>query len=142
MSALKVKAKQFADDQQWWFFEDIRYSWKNMHKIIQNLWVQLELHRYVENWRILCCKIMFIQIGSWDNNIYLFNIVYGSKSKPFSVHDNSIIDLVYMPKRKTVISASWDCSIKTMRYVGNVLDNEDSFFDHENQITSLAVNSE
>ena len=47
-----------------------------------------------------------------------------------------------MPKRKTVISASWDCSIKTMRYVGNVLDNEDSFFDHENQITSLAVNNE
>jgi len=72
----------------------------------------------------------------------LFNIVYGSKSKPFPAHDNSIIDLVYMPKRKTIASASWDCSVKTFRYVGSVLDNEDTFFDHENQITSLAVNNE
>ena len=47
-----------------------------------------------------------------------------------------------MPKRKTIASASWDCSVKTFRYVGSVLDNEDTFFDHENQITSLAVNNE
>lgn len=45
-----------------------------------------------------------------------------------------------MPKRKTIVSASWDCSIKMFRYVGNVLDNEEHFYDHENQITSLAVN--
>jgi len=49
--------------------------------------------------------------------------------------------LVYMPKRKIIASASWDCSVKTFRYVGSVLDNEDTFFDHENQITSLAVNN-
>jgi len=47
-----------------------------------------------------------------------------------------------MPKRKIIASASWDCSVKTFRYVGSVLDNEDTFFDHENQITSLAVNNE
>ena len=62
-------------------------------------------------------------IGGWDNKIYLFNIVYGSKSKPFVAHDNSIIDMAYMTKRKTLITASWDCSIKKFRYVGNVLDN-------------------
>ncbi len=72
----------------------------------------------------------------------MFNIVYGSKSKPFPAHDNSIIDLVYIPKHKIIVTASWDCSIKTFRYVGNVIDNEDHFYDHENQITALAVNNE
>ncbi len=68
--------------------------------------------------------------------------MYGSKSKPFPAHDNSIIDLVYMPNRKTIVTASWDCSIKTFRYVGSVVDNSEHFYDHENQITSLAVNKE
>jgi hypothetical protein len=68
--------------------------------------------------------------------------VYGSKSKPFPAHDNSIIDIVYMQKRKTLVSASWDCSIKMFRYVGSVLDNEEHFYDHENQIASLAVNKD
>lgn len=62
-------------------------------------------------------------IGSWDNNIYLFNTVYGSKSKPFPAHDNSVIDIIFLPRRKTLVSASWDCSIKMFRYVGSVLDN-------------------
>lgn len=56
--------------------------------------------------------------------------MYGSRSKPFPAHDNSIIDLVYMPKRKTLVSASWDCSIKTHRHVGSVLDNEEQLYDH------------
>ncbi len=77
----------------------------------------------------------------YDNG-NLFNIVYGSKSKPFPAHDNSIIDLVYMPKRKTIASASWDCSIKTFRYVGSVIDNEDHFYDHQNQIASITANNE
>lgn len=63
-------------------------------------------------------------MGSWDNNIYLFNTVYGSKSKPYPIHDNSINDLVFLKRRKKLMSASWDCTIKIMRYVGNVLDNE------------------
>ena len=40
------------------------------------------------------------------------------------------------------MSASWDCTIKTMRYVGNVLDNEEHFYEHENQIVSLAVSND
>lgn len=63
-----------------------------------------------------------MQIGSWDNNIYLFNIVYGSRSKPFPAHDNSINDLIYLQSKKKLISASWDCSIKMFRYVGNIID--------------------
>lgn len=47
-----------------------------------------------------------------------------------------------MPKRKTIISASWDCSVKMFRYVGSVLDNEEHFYDHENQIACLAVNKD
>ena len=54
-------------------------------------------------------------IGSWDNNIYLFNIVYGSRSKPFPAHDNSISDLLYFSKHKKIVTSSWDCSIKTFR---------------------------
>jgi WD40 repeat protein len=140
MPAPKIEAKQPADDQPRRFPQDLWHKRKNLHKILQDLRIQPQLHRNAEIRRILRSKSTLIQIGSWDNNIYLFNIVYGSKSKPFTAHDNSIIDMVYMPKRKTIVTASWDCSIKTFRYVGNVIDNEDSFFDHENQITALAVN--
>lgn len=88
------------------------------------MWIQPKLHCYAKKWLNFCSTSSIIKIGAWDNNIYLFNIVYGSKSKPFPAHDNSIIDLVFMPHRKTIISASWDCSIKMFRYVGSVLDNE------------------
>lgn len=47
-----------------------------------------------------------------------------------------------MPNRKTIVTVSWDCSVKTFRYVGSVIDNEESFYDHDNQITSLGVNKE
>lgn len=81
-----------------------------------------------------------MQIGAWDNNIYLFNIVYGSKSKPFPAHDNSISDLVYMPKRKKIFTGSWDCSIKSFRYVGNIVDSQEQIWDHDNQISAIAAN--
>jgi WD40 repeat protein len=61
-------------------------------------------------------------IGSWDNNIYMFNIVYGSKSKPIIAHDNSVSDVVFLPKRKRLVSSSWDCSIKFWRLIGGNLD--------------------
>jgi factor associated with neutral sphingomyelinase activation len=78
-------------------------------------------------------------IGSWDNNIYLFNIVYGSRSKPFPAHDNSITDLIYLTGRKKIVTCSMDCSIKTFRYVGNILDSEEQLWDHDNQISCLAA---
>ena len=56
--------------------------------------------------------------------------MYGSKSKPFAAHDNSINDLVYLPQRKLLFSGSWDCSIKTFRYFGSNLDQEELFYDH------------
>ena len=40
------------------------------------------------------------------------------------------------------MSASWDCTIKLFRYVGNVLDNEEIFYDHENQIISLSASKD
>jgi factor associated with neutral sphingomyelinase activation len=64
-------------------------------------------------------------LGSWDNNIYLFNIVSGNKSKPVVAHNNSISDLKYLTKRKRLLSSSWDCYIKMWRVVGSNLDNEE-----------------
>jgi factor associated with neutral sphingomyelinase activation len=80
-------------------------------------------------------------IGSWDNSIYLFNIVYGSKSKPVLAHDNSVSDLVFLPKRKRLVSSSWDCSIKLWRIVGNNIEAADIFQDHDNQINCLGVDA-
>lgn len=80
-------------------------------------------------------------IGSWDNSIYLFNIVYGSKSKPIAAHDNSVSDLVFLPTRKRLVSASWDCSIKFWRLVGNNIEPDDVFQDHDNQINCLAADA-
>ena len=81
-------------------------------------------------------------LGSWDNNLYLFNIVFGSRSQPYSAHDNSISDLVYLEKKKRLVSSSWDCSIKMFRIVGNNFDNEEIFYDHDNQITNLASSAD
>lgn len=81
-------------------------------------------------------------LGSWDNNIYLFNIVSGNKSKAVVAHDNSISDLLYLPRRKRLVSSSWDCSVKFWRVVGSNLDNEEIFHDHANQVTTIAKDEE
>lgn len=62
-------------------------------------------------------------LGSWDNNLYLFNVIFGSRSQPYAAHDNSVSDLLYLQKKKRLVSSSWDCSIKTLRVVGNNFDN-------------------
>lgn len=62
-------------------------------------------------------------IGSWDNNIYIFNISSGNRSKPVVAHNNSISDLIFLQKRKRLLSSSWDCYIKMWRVVGSNLDN-------------------
>mgnify|MGYP000853850081 CR=1 FL=1 len=81
-------------------------------------------------------------LGSWDNNIYLFNIASGNKSKPVVAHNNSISDLKYLQRKKRILSSSWDCYIKMWRVVGSNLDNEEELIDHDNQITCMAVDDE
>lgn len=66
-------------------------------------------------------------------------MVFGSRSQPYTAHDNSVSDLLYLQKKKRLVSSSWDCSVKTLRIVGNNFDNEDVFCDHDNQITNLAA---
>lgn len=50
--------------------------------------------------------------------------------------------MVYLKKQKKLITGSWDCSVKMFRYVGNILDSEEQIWDHDNQISCLAVNED
>ncbi len=58
-------------------------------------------------------------LGSWDNMIYIFNLVYGSRSKPLQAHDNSVSALLFLPLQSRLISASWDCTLKSWDYSGH-----------------------
>lgn len=62
--------------------------------------------------------------------IYIFNLVYGSRSKPIEAHDNSVSALIYLKISKRVISASWDCTLKSWDYTGSALNFDEIYKDH------------
>ena len=81
-----------------------------------------------------------IIVGSWDNNLYLFNIVYGSVvHKQVSAHFDSISCLLLDLPNQQLYSGSQDCTIKQWNIHENQLENDDSclIIDNSSQITCL-----
>ncbi|CAD8114000.1 unnamed protein product [Paramecium primaurelia] len=80
-------------------------------------------------------------IGSWGSQIHVFNINYGSKVQVVQRFNNSVSSLVYLQKKKILITGSWDCSLKKFECSENQIkqDTEEMIDDWEAQITHIAA---
>ncbi|CAK91037.1 unnamed protein product (macronuclear) [Paramecium tetraurelia] len=80
-------------------------------------------------------------IGSWGSQIHVFNINYGSKVQMVQRFNNSVSSLVYLMKKKILVTGSWDCSLKRFECSENQIkqDSEEIIDDWEAQITHIAA---
>ncbi|EGR33579.1 neutral sphingomyelinase activation associated factor, putative [Ichthyophthirius multifiliis] len=83
-------------------------------------------------------------IGCWDNKLYIFNLNYGSKIKIIKAHNESISSIGYLKSKCVLLTASWDCTVKSFDCEDGIINetSEDLFWDHDSQITNLAINQQ
>ncbi len=72
-------------------------------------------------------------IGCWDNKLYIFNLNYGSKIKIINAHNESISSVVYLKFKCVLLTASWDCTVKSFDCEDGIINeaSEDLFWDHD-----------
>jgi len=83
-------------------------------------------------------------LGAWDNNVYIFNLNYGTRVFSESLHNDAISQIVYDPNRSVFCTGSWDCSVKAWGYKGGQIDtsSEDLLAEMNSQISKMTMSSD
>mmetsp|Transcript_8685 Transcript_8685/g.7636 ORF Transcript_8685/g.7636 Transcript_8685/m.7636 type:complete len:136 (-) Transcript_8685:102-509(-) len=83
-------------------------------------------------------------LGSWDNNLYIFNMNYGTKVFGESLHDDAISSILFDKHKSILYTGSWDCSVKSWSYKGGSIDTttEEPIFESTAQISCLHMSSD
>ncbi|XP_068621017.1 protein FAN-like [Battus philenor] len=81
-----------------------------------------------------------VAAGSWDNEIYLYNVEYGRVVESFRAHDDSVSCLLWIDKEHFLISGGWDGVVRVWGNVGKIgqaLRGLKAEFDHDGKITTV-----
>ncbi|XP_045459120.1 protein FAN-like [Melitaea cinxia] len=82
-----------------------------------------------------------VAAGSWDNEIYLYDVEYGRIVESFRAHDDSVSCLQWLSKDHLLVSGGWDGVVRVWGNVGKTgqaLRGLKAEFDHDGKITSIA----
>ncbi|CAG9784208.1 unnamed protein product [Diatraea saccharalis] len=82
-----------------------------------------------------------VAVGSWDNEIYLYDVEYGRKVESFRAHDDSVTCLLWLEKERLLISGGSDGVVRAWANVGRLgqaLRGLRAEFDHDENVTTLA----
>ncbi|XP_047545229.1 protein FAN-like [Vanessa atalanta] len=82
-----------------------------------------------------------VAAGSWDNEIYLYDVEYGRVVESFRAHDDSVSCLKWLQKDRLLISGGWDGVVRVWGHVGTAgqaLRGLKAEFDHDGKITIVA----
>ncbi|XP_052745807.1 protein FAN isoform X2 [Bicyclus anynana] len=82
-----------------------------------------------------------VAVGSWDNEIYLYDVEYGRIVESFRAHDDSVNCLKWLPKEHLLISGGWDGVVRVWGNVGKTgqaLRGLKAEFDHDGKISTVA----
>ncbi|XP_028155819.1 protein FAN-like isoform X2 [Ostrinia furnacalis] len=82
-----------------------------------------------------------VAAGSWDNEIYLYDVEYGKKVESFRAHDDSVSCLLWLQKERLLISGGSDGVVRAWGNVGRAgqaLRGLKAEFDHDGNITAIA----
>ncbi|XP_045767552.1 protein FAN-like [Maniola jurtina] len=91
-----------------------------------------------------CCVMVdehIVAVGSWDNEIYLYDVEYGRVVESFRAHDDSVNCLKWLPKERLLVSGGWDGVVRVWGSVGRVgqaLRGLKAEFDHDGKISTVA----
>ncbi|CAH2067235.1 unnamed protein product, partial [Iphiclides podalirius] len=81
-----------------------------------------------------------VAAGSWDNEIYLYNVEYGRVVESFRAHDDSVSCLLWLTEDRLLISGGWDGVVRVWGNVGKTgqaLRGLKTEFDHDGKITAI-----
>lgn len=81
-----------------------------------------------------------VAIGSWDNEIYLYDVEYGRVVESFRAHDDSVSCLLWLDKERLLISGGWDGVVRVWGNIGRTgqaLRGLKAEFDHDEKVTSV-----
>ncbi|CAH2104383.1 unnamed protein product [Euphydryas editha] len=82
-----------------------------------------------------------VAAGSWDNEIYLYDVEYGRIVESFRAHDDSVSCLQWLSKDHLLVSGGWDGVVRVWGNVGKTgqaLRGLKAEFDHDGRITTVA----
>ncbi|XP_059049861.1 protein FAN-like [Achroia grisella] len=60
-----------------------------------------------------------VAVGSWDNEIYLYDVEYGRVVESFRAHDDSVSCLLWLDKERLLISGGCDGVVRVWGHVGH-----------------------
>lgn len=81
-----------------------------------------------------------VAAGSWDNEIYFYDVEYGRVVESFRAHDDSVSCLQWLEKDHLLISGGWDGVVRVWGNVGKTgqaLRGLKAEFDHDGKITDI-----
>ncbi|KAM3964850.1 protein FAN [Aphomia sociella] len=81
-----------------------------------------------------------VAVGSWDNEIYLYDVEYGRVVESFRAHDDSVSCLLWLDKERLLISGGCDGVVRVWGHVGRVgqaLRGLRCELDHDVDVTAL-----
>mmetsp|Transcript_6052 Transcript_6052/g.6750 ORF Transcript_6052/g.6750 Transcript_6052/m.6750 type:complete len:935 (-) Transcript_6052:159-2963(-) len=83
-------------------------------------------------------------IGSWDNNLYVFNLAYGTIADSLYAHDDAVSACQVENEKNVVLTGSWDCTVKLWDLRENNIQKDpvDVWYEHDDQITSVSARGE
>ncbi|CAH0404999.1 unnamed protein product [Chilo suppressalis] len=82
-----------------------------------------------------------VAAGSWDNEIYLYDVEYGRKVESFRAHDDSVTCLLWLENERLLISGGADGVVRVWGNVGRAgqaLRGLRAEFDHDGSVATLA----
>ncbi|XP_041971992.1 protein FAN-like [Aricia agestis] len=82
-----------------------------------------------------------VAAGSWDNEIYLYDVEYGRVMDSFRAHDDSVSCLMWLPQERLLVSGGWDAVVRVWGNLGNTgqaLRGLKAELDHDGNITTIA----
>ncbi|GBP69977.1 Protein FAN [Eumeta japonica] len=80
-----------------------------------------------------------VAVGSWDNEIYLYDVEYGRIIESFRAHDDSVSCLTWLKEERVLISGGWDCVVRAWRGAVPALRGLTAELDHDAKVTALTT---
>jgi len=83
-------------------------------------------------------------LGSWDNNLYIFNLNYGTKVFSEPLHEDAISYITFDPIKSTLYTTSWDCTVRSWGYKSGQIDTNYSqiIAETNSQISKMKLSSD
>jgi len=84
-------------------------------------------------------------IGSWDNNVYVYNLEYGKITATICAHDDAVSDICW--NNKLLVTSSWDSTVKLWQYTPdvpvkrNLIDKLIVCLDHDTGVNCISMNA-